>query len=152
ARVTADNAWPGKREAYTVARMWVYQLNPRTKEPVALNNTHAVGLLEANRLAGRALDGTEVTRHSLIFQGDYGIGKTYRTIAMALAQFYHRQQPLWIRWADTLDAIKNRCGKTDAPSAEDMQSMIESTPVLFVDDLNMAVDSDWRKEVVTRVF
>lgn len=158
AEINAQGAMAGKREARCIAELFVFEVEPATGTRVDWNRSHVVGLVEANRLAGRALNGDEITRNSIIFQGDYGLGKTGLSVAIAQALIEAGDAPLWIRWQDFLDEIKDSFGRGQAwkdahdDTTEDRIRAVERASVLIVDDLNLELIGNWRKEMAERIF
>jgi DNA replication protein DnaC len=122
------------------------------------NRSHSVGLIEANRLAGRPLSGEEISRNSIIFQGDYGLGKTGLSVAIAQALIEAGDAPLWIRWQDFLDELKDHMGRSDHwqsahnDTYEDRVRTVERAKVLIIDDLNLEIIGNWRQEMAERIF
>lgn len=158
AEINAQGAMAGKREARGIAELFVFEVEPTTGARIDWNRTHEVGLVAANRLAGRPLNGDEIARNSIIFQGDYGLGKTGLSVAIAQALIEAGDAPLWIRWQDFLDELKDSFGRGQSwkdahdETTEDRLRTVERAKVLIVDDLNLEIIGSWRKETAERIF
>jgi DNA replication protein DnaC len=158
AEVRSQNCVAGKREARWVAELFVFEVEPTTRERVDWNRTHEVDLVAANHYAGRDIGGGSKVRNSVVLQGDFGLGKTGLSIAIAQALIEAGDVPLWIRWQDFLDELKDSFGRKQSwhdahdETTEDRLRAVERAKVLIVDDLNLEIVGNWRKETTERIF
>lgn len=133
----------GKGLAYACAKLFVAA------------DDHAVSMKAAFQMAHRTFEGVDISRNSLIFQGEPGLGKTGLTAAIIKELMNQNKAVLYIRVQDFLDAVKGSFDKAkddkEADSTQDILHMVKSFPVLALDEFNMTKVSDWRQEIMENV-
>lgn len=99
-------------------------------------------------MPGRWLGGADVTRNSLIFSGDYGVGKTGLMIAVANALMAQGEQPLYIRAMDYIDMKYVTYANTVTETDREAIQLIQSAPILCLDDFNVANGTANKQDVI----
>jgi DNA replication protein DnaC len=82
----------------------------------------------------------------LLFQGNYGSGKTHLAVAIANYRLEHGESVLFMTVPDLLDHLRN----TFAPSAEtqydELFERVRNSPLLVLDDLGAESATPWAQE------
>jgi DNA replication protein DnaC len=129
----ADGKARGKEAAREVAALWV--ATPGHWINLALNG------------------GDGVQRNGLILRGGYGVGKTGLVAALvnACAELDPAQQPLYIRAQDVIETVQSTYGQDSDTSRDDILSVLKSAEILILDDFNLNVKSDDRRDILEAV-
>lgn len=135
--VNEADAWEGKRLAHAAARLYIEDRN--------------VSLGAAYELAGRKWEWEDIIRNGLVFQGDYGVGKTGLATAICNALIAAGVHVLYIRTLDFMGEVYRRYNKQEPPTADDIIDMAKVAGVLFLDDFNISNDTDNRKDIMETI-
>lgn len=103
-------------------------------------------------MIGRAFEGDDDERNSLVLQGVVGTGKTGLAAAVVnhiIQNTYIR--PLYARTRDLIGSVQARYGKEDAPSAEDVLEGIKKAELLVVDEMNLQNSTPDRRDILEEV-
>lgn len=112
---------------------------------------HYTALTDIYAACGREYRGEDRRRHSLVFQGAVGLGKTGMAAAVANALVERGERVLYMRTRDMIQEIQSRYGKEDPPSAEDVLMGIQRADVLILDEFNITDYTPDRRDRVESV-
>lgn len=129
----------GKKQAYHAAKAFTDSAS------------HYVSMQYVYGLAGREWLGYDRVRNSLVFQGSYGVGKTGMAACIVNA-FAARGIPiLYTRVQDFIMSVQARYGQEEPPSAEDVIDTVRQANILVLDEFNLDIKSENRREIMENV-
>lgn len=107
-------------------------------------NAGVVDISQAAQACG--VDMSPKSRKWLVFAGDYGLGKTGISAAIAHKLIDSGKPCLWLRADDLIRRVQSRYSADSAPSADDVLRHLSDVDVLIVDECNLSdVTSDKRR-------
>lgn len=134
----------GKGLAVACAKLWVESAS------------HEVSLSKAFEMCKQTPDKVDLVRNSLIFNGPPGVGKTGLAAAMVNSLLAQKKQVLYIRTQDFVEALKQSFDRdqrnhNDVDSTQEVLNIVKRHPRLILDEFNMNITNDWRKEQIENV-
>lgn len=93
----------------------------------------------------------DMLRNSLVLQGPVGTGKTGLAAAVANVLLENNIRVLYSRARDLIRSVQRRYGSDGGISADDVIEKIKRAPILIIDELNLGVKSDDRKDIMEDV-
>ena len=139
----AGGNWKGKGLAYATAETFI-NLYPA--------KFSLMDVAERHRVTG--YKGSAVPRHSVVFTGDTGQGKTGLAAAIFNGLIERGIVPVYIRVQDVIAEIQSTYGKSgdpNSPTADEKFYTLITCPVLILDEFNLENYSADRLEIVERV-
>jgi len=139
-----DDAKVGKMLAVTCAKLFIESPD------------HRVSLAEAYRRCKQNLGDNDAVRNSLIFQGIPGLGKTGLAAAIVNEKINRKEPVLYIRTQDFIESVKQSFDRDkkrgdDIDTTKEIIDTVKSHPCLVMDEFNMNLVNDWRKELIENI-
>jgi DNA replication protein DnaC len=94
----------------------------------------------------RALRYAEEPQGWLLFQGNYGSGKTHLAAAIANYRLALGEQVLFITVPDLLDYLRSTYGPASEVQYDELFEQVRSAPMLVLDDLGAESATSWAQE------
>lgn len=82
----------------------------------------------------------------LLFQGNYGSGKTHLAIAIACHRLEHGESVLFTTVPDLLDHLRSTFGPSSEIEYDDLFERVRNVPLLVLDDLGAESSTSWAQE------
>jgi len=82
----------------------------------------------------------------LLFQGNYGCGKTHLAVAIANHQLDQGQPVLFMTVPDLLDHLRATFGPTSEVRYDELFDRVRNTPLLVLDDVGVESATPWAQE------
>jgi DNA replication protein DnaC len=82
----------------------------------------------------------------LLFQGNYGSGKTHLAVAIANHRLSTGEPVLFVTVPDLLDHLRTTYGPTSEAQYDDLFERIRNYPLLVLDDLGAESSTSWARE------
>jgi DNA replication protein DnaC len=82
----------------------------------------------------------------LLFQGNYGSGKTHLAVAIANYQLERGESVLFMTVPDLLDHLRSTYGPTSEMEYDDLFERVRNSPLLVLDDLGAESATPWAQE------
>jgi DNA replication protein DnaC len=82
----------------------------------------------------------------ILFQGDYGCGKTHLAAAIGNYQHSIENECVFVSVSDLLDHLRSTYGDTSKVSYNKLFEYVKNVPLLILDDLHTDISSSWASE------
>jgi DNA replication protein DnaC len=82
----------------------------------------------------------------LLFQGNYGSGKTHLAVAIANHRLERGENVLFMTVPDLLDHLRSTYGPTSEMEYDDLFERVRNSPLLVLDDLGAESATPWAQE------
>lgn len=97
-------------------------------------------------------DSYKVHKNSLVLTGEYGTLKTTLVIAALMPYILRGKSILWLTCSEMLSKISATYSKDSTQTENDVIRMLQTIPLLVVDDLNIQDITEWKQQKLEVIF